>query len=523
MKTRTRILAFLLAAVFALAFLASCGTNVPGSKGSDGTASPDNTGGSGTAGGEKTEKVVMAFITFNKVPDSMERINTAVSKLTKEKANVEVDLRPYGPVDYSQRVNLALTSGEQMDLYLPTLGEFPSYVSKNQAYPLEDLIEQYGKEMTAILEKDFGRDIYKSTTMGGHIYAVPVNKGMAIPPQFVYDENMLKETGFTADDVKSIEDLPKIYDAVKNLNPDVIPFVPINVSPTETNLVLYLRCAYEIDQLTDPSGVGVVIGDSGEVVNLYETEIFKNGVKMMREWYENGYLQKDVATTTSNFMEMIQSGRGFSTIGGYSGMEAGKQLSAMANKTIEMKRLVPYYFDTSAVNAVVWMISSTTKVPEASMKFLNLVYSDADVLNMILWGIEGEDYVKVDEHHVRYPDGKTADTVGYTAALCSGLMGSESLQYQAEGLNWADIEFKLRENKETKRSPYFGFIFDPQNVKTELSTINNVKNQYLPGLISGALDPDETLPLFIRDLNAAGAQTVIQEKQRQLDQWLSEQ
>ena len=151
----------------------------------------------------------MAFITFNKVPDSMERINTAVSKLTKEKANVEVDLRPYGPVDYSQRVNLALTSGEQMDLYLPTLGEFPSYVSKNQAYPLEDLIEQYGKEMTAILEKDFGRDIYKSTTMGGHIYAVPVNKGMAIPPQFVYDENMLKETGFTADDVKSIEDLPR--------------------------------------------------------------------------------------------------------------------------------------------------------------------------------------------------------------------------------------------------------------------------------------------------------------------------
>ena len=195
----------------------------------------------------------------------------------------------------------------------------------------------------------------------------------------------------------------------------------------------------------------------------------------------------------------------------------------MANKTIEMKRLVPYYFDTSAVNAVVWMISSTTKVPEASMKFLNLVYSDADVLNMILWGIEGEDYVKVDDHHVRYPDGKTADTVGYTAALCSGLMGSESLQYQAEGLNWADIEFKLRENKETKRSPYFGFIFDPQNVKTELSTINNVKNQYLPGLISGALDLDETLPLFIRDLNAAGAQTVIEEKQRQLDQWLSEQ
>lgn len=525
MKTQKRILLFVV--MIALVLLASCGAkpsiDAEGEKGTvaSGTSNGEEVKGKSDSG--KTEKVVMAFITFNKIPDSMERINSAVSKLTKEKANIEVDLRPYGPVDYSQRVNLALASQEQMDLYLPTLGEFPSYVSKNLGYPLDDLIEQYGKEMTAILTKDFGEDIYKATTMNGNIYAVPVNKGMAIPPQFVYDADILKETGFTSDDINSIEDLPKVYDAVKNLHADMIPFVPINVSPTETNLVLYLRCAYEIDLLTDPSGVGVVIGDSGEVVNLYETDLFKDGIKMMREWYQKGYLQRDVATTTSNFMEMIQAGRGFSTIGGYSGMEAGKQLSAMANKNIEMKRLVPYYFDTSAVNSVVWMISSTSKVPEAAMKFLNLVYSDADVLNTILWGVEGEDYVKVDEHHVRYPDGKTADTVGYTAALCSGLMGSESLQYQAEGISWDDIEFKLRENRETKRSPYFGFIFDPQNVKTELSTINNVKNQYLPGLISGALDPEEALPRFINDLNAAGAQTVIQEKQKQLDKWLSEQ
>lgn len=516
-----RVLLFLV--IFALLFAAGCGTKTSVNGGSENGDAVRNAGESGKAkDSEKPEKVVMAFITFNKIPDSMDRINEAVSKLTREKANVEVELKPYGPVDYSQRVNLALASQEQMDLYLPTLGEFASYVSKNQAYPLDELIEKYGKEMTEMLKKDFGDDIYKATTMNGHIYAVPANKGMAIPLQFVYDADILKETGFTADDINSIEDLPKVYDAVKKLYPDMIPFVPINVSPTETNLVLYLRCAYEIDMLTDPSGVGVVIGDSGKVVNLYETDIFKNGVKMMREWYLKGYLQKDVATTTSNFMEMIQAGRGFSTLGGYSGKESGKQLSAMANKNIEMKRLVPYYFDTSAVNSVVWMISSTSKVPEAAMKFLNLVYSDKDVLNTILWGVEGEDYIKVDEHHVRYPDGKTADTVGYTAALCSGLMGSESLQYVAEGVSWEDVEFKLRENRETKRSPYFGFIFDPQNVKTELSAINNVKNQYLPGLISGALDPDEALPRFINDLNAAGAQTVIQEKQKQLDKWLSE-
>lgn len=528
MKKFKSILALLLAVMLMGSLLAGCGGKAPDSTagGADTTVS-ENAGAdtveAGTAAAEETQKVVMAYITFNKVPDDMSRINAAVSKLTKEKANIEVDLRPYGPVDFVQKVNLALASREQLDVFLPSLGEFPSYVSKNQAYPLDDLIAQYGKEMTAILDKDFGKDIYKATTMNGKIYAVPVNKGMALPLSFVYNADMLTETGFAADDIKSVEDLPQIFDAVKAKFPDVVPFAPINVNPSDTNLVWLLRCLGEVDQLTDPSGVGVVVGDSGKVVNLYDTELFKNGVKMMRDWYQKGYMQKDVATTTTNYLEMASSGRAFSCLGGYSGNEAGKQLSAVSNKNIEMKRIAPFYFDTSAVNGVVWMIASTTEIPEAAMKLLNLVYSDVDVLNTILWGVEGEDYVKVDEHHVKYPDGMTADTVGYTAALCSGLMGSESLQYQAEGMNWDDIAFKLSENKSTKRSPYFGFIFDPKDVKTELSAINSVRDQYLPVLACGALDPETTLPKFIKALDDAGAQTIIQKKQEQLDQWLSEQ
>lgn len=43
---------------------------------------------------------------------------------------------------------------------------------------------------------------------------------------------------------------------------------------------------------------------------------------------------------------------------------------------------------------VSWMISSTTDVPEAAMKFLNLTYTDADVINLLIYGIEGRDYVK---------------------------------------------------------------------------------------------------------------------------------
>lgn len=52
------------------------------------------------------------------------------------------------------------------------------------------------------------------------------------------------------------------------------------------------------------------------------------------------------------------------------------------------------------------MISSTTDVPEAAMKFLNLTYTDADVINLLIYGIEGRDYVKNDDGTVSYPEEK---------------------------------------------------------------------------------------------------------------------
>jgi len=492
--------------VLALLTLSACG--------SDGNGESTN--------GEKVEKVVFAYLSFNNIPEDLTDIEEAINKVTREKINVEVDLKIYGPAEYEQRVNLAMQTGEKMDLFT-TYGGFSSYVSRNQLYALNDLLEQYGQDTLNILEQDFGSDILNATTMNGNIYGIPVNKGFALPTTFVYDADVLAELGFNADDIDSLEDLPAIFEAVKKNKPGVVPFGPINVNPSDTYLMGWLIDTLKIDTLTDQSGVGVVIGDSGKVVNLYENEEFMNAAKMMRDWSEKGYLQKDAATTTIPTSEMIASGSAFSFMGGYSGMEAGAQLSAQMGKNIGTKRITEEYFDTSSVNSVVWMMSSTTKVPEAAMKFLNLAFTDKFVLNTLLYGIEGRDYVVVDEHHVKFPDGKSAMDVPFTAQLSTGLLGSESLQYQLEGMNREDVELKLRENKETARSPYFGFIFDQDEVKTEMSAINNVKNQYLPGLITGALDPETTIPKFVKALKDAGADRVIKAKQEQLDQWLAQQ
>jgi putative aldouronate transport system substrate-binding protein len=507
-------LAFLLSM---LLLLAACSSGDRGGDGGDGKGS-----GAASRNDGKIETVVFAMPTFNRVPDDVSDIEEAINKVTVEKANVKISLKLYGVTDYAQKVNLALQSGEQLDLFTSP-GQFANYAAKQQLYPLNELIDKYAQDNLKILEQDFGEGLLKATSFNGIIYGIPANKGMSLPLNFVYNADMLAELGFTQDDVNTIEDLPRIFDALLAKYPDVVPFGPVNVNPSRTGIMNWIKGVYKVDMLTDPSGVGVVLGDSGKVVNLYETPEFMEGIKIMRDWYQKGYLQKDAATAMSPFSEMIAAGRGFSFMAGYGGQAAHIQLSSQMGKNIHMKRIAPFYFDTSAVNAVVWMMNANTKVPEAAMKLLNLVYTDEFVLNTLLWGIEGRDYVKVDEHHVRFPDGKTADTVDYTAYISSGIVGSESLQYQYEGIDWSDIELKVRENKETPRSPYFGFIFDQSDVKVEMSAISNVIDQYLPGLETGSLDPETTIPKFVQALNDAGAQNVIRAKQEQLDAWLASQ
>ncbi|MEK3716609.1 ABC transporter substrate-binding protein [Paenibacillus sp. FSL R7-0333] len=512
MKNKKGLGSLLLSMVICGSLLSACGGNS--------NTSSKNSGD--TEAKAKVAEIVFALPSFNRIPDDLSKVTEAINTITTAKIGVKVDFRLFGPADYAQKVNLALQSGEKMDIFT-TLGQFSNYVSKSQVAPLEELLTEHGKELTAILDKDFGPGILKTTTMDGHIYGIPVNKGMALPTNIIYNADMLAEAGVAADSIQSVEDLPAVFGAVKQKLPDVVPFGPINVNPTDTGLVNWMKGASKVDYLTDTTGVGVVIGDNGKVVNFYESDVFKNGIQMMRDWFEAGYLQKDTATTTITAMEMVSSGRGFSFLGGYSGMEVGKQLSAQVGKNIETKRIAPFYFDTSAVNSVTWMVSSTSKETEAAVKFLNLLYTDKELINTILFGIEGEDYIKVDEHHVKFPEGMDANTVPYTSMLSSGIVGSESLQYQMEGINWSDVELKLKENKDTERSPYFGFIFDQGQVKTQMSAVNNVVNQFLPALVSGSVDPESIIAKFNSALKDAGAQDIIDSKQQQLDQWLAAQ
>lgn len=171
-----------------------------------------------------------------------------------------------------------------------------------------------------------------------------------------------------------------------------------------------------------------------------------------------------------------------------------------------------------------WSITQTCSNPEAAAKVLNMMFTNETVLNYIIFGVEGIDYVKGDVvdgiQTIKYPEGYDMSSVPYTEAYSCGIVGNQFIMYALEGNTKAeDIAFMKEKTETAKLSPIYGFDPDTTNVKTEQSAIGNVVSQYASGLLTGELDPEEYIPKMQEEMKDAGMDNFIAEVQTQLDAW----
>lgn len=509
MKKTKSILAIALV-VLMLPFLAACGNKEKAEGINNGSSNSETTDAT-------YEKVVFAFVSFNNIPADTSDVEEAINKITREKIGVEVELMPLAISNYEQQVSLSMQSGDQLDIF-HSLGNFGSYVSNNQAYDIGDMIDSYASEAKAIV----GETFLAATTNGEKVYGIPAYKPIALRPQFLYRKDMMEGIGVDPSTIKSVEDLSDVFAKIKEKYPDVTPLTQTNQGDTGI-LLTNTGIDYLSDDMFYPKGV--LMGDSMTVVDYYESDAFKQKVNLAREWYNAGYISKDAATSSSTAVELIPSGKAFSSIAAYSYPPedtAESMTQTMGGVEMGVVNLGEPFLDTNAVNAITWMVSSTSKNPEAALKFLDLTYHDSDVLNLIIFGLEERDYVKVDENSVKYPDSNDATTVPYTAQLSCGIVGNQFIQYVLGTYRAESIAQEMDDNVNSKTSEAFGFMFDNSSTKTEYSAVTNVINQYLPGLKCGSFDPEEQIPNFVKALNDAGLDKIIEEKQNQLDAWLEQ-
>ena len=154
------------------------------------------------------------------------------------------------------------------------------------------------------------------------------------------------------------------------------------------------------------------------------------------------------------------------------------------------------------------------------MQFINELYTNPDIVNLLCYGIEGEHYVTRENGTISYPDGVDATTVGYNMAPNLWAVGNEFLAKVWETSDQDVWEQTQEWNKSGIISKAYGLFYDNINVTTETAAVQSVYDEYRMSLECGVLDPETALPEMNEKMYAAGLQNIIDEKQAQLDKWL---
>ena len=406
MKKMKKVAALAMATAMAVS-MAACG-------GSSATSTTSTAAGDTKADSGSYDQVVYAYATFNNIPseEDLDVVEEEINKITREKINAEVTLKPISIADYVNKVSLSLQGGEKIDVY-QSLGNFGNCVSTDMCYDITDLIDSCAPGTKELL----GDKFLDACKVNGKLYGIPTYKPFALTPMIIYRQDIAAELGIDMSTVNSVEDITDVLRKVKEAKPDMIPLSPVQSGVSGLEMTMG-----DVDWLSDDyyKPVGVLMDGDMTVQDLYSTDIFQSRCDLARTWYNEGLIMKDAATTTSTAAECMSSGNYFGYIAAYSYPEADTAASLQAqcgSYDIGAKMIGDAYLGTGDINAVSWMIASTTDVPEAALKFLDLTYTDKDIVNLLIYGIKGRDYVMNDDGTVSYPEGEDSTTVPYTAQL----------------------------------------------------------------------------------------------------------
>lgn len=497
-KTR-KIRILTLCLVLLAGLLAACGSN----------SDSGNKSGGGSEGGQgKPVELVFAFPNTGTTMTDINLVQEEISKITQEKINATVKLMAIDWAAWNQQINLILAGNEQLDVLVTSaFMNYSGMVSKGQLIPLDDLLDQYGQGIKEAMDPVF----YEGTKINGKIYGISSFRELGADYGFIARKDLLDKYQIDLSQVKSFEELEPIFQIIKENEPNIIPLVQRDTNNTIVNDIL----AANVDSLGDGMGVLMLDDNNTTVVNLYETPQYRKAVELARKWYQAGYIQSDAATSQETYAALIKAGKGFGYLANMKpGFEA--QEANLVGYEMEAVRLTPPRAVSSGPVAFMISIPSNAKYPEKAMEFINLLYTDADIMNLLTLGIEGKHYVKTEDGHVRLPDG--VENSGYV--FNQWLIGNNSLTYLWEGMDLNQWENIKEFNQNMVLSPALGFLFDAEKVKTEVAAVNNVISEYKAALESGSVDPS-VLDKFVDDLKKAGIDTIIAEKQRQLDEFLA--
>ncbi|MBR5157115.1 MAG: ABC transporter substrate-binding protein [Clostridia bacterium] len=404
--------------------------------------------------------------------------------------------------EYNEKIRLIMASGEKFDILYTGGSGYTNYVKNGSLAPMDDLLEEYGKEIKEITPEY----ALNAAKLNGVLYGLPFFKDYAVEHTVYYNKDMADKYNLDMDSVKEFKDLAPIYEVIRDNEPTTYPLnFPLSLTPFE--LLQY-------DDIAGAEGFASIEleGDPNTIVNPYATEQAKEYYKVMHDFYKKGFIRRDIATENTG-----AGGGTFSSI-----EQELPYLVDQKNQTSKYQygvvHLIKPKMGTYNVTTCMMAIPSTSEHPEKAMQLINLINTDKYLRNLVSLGIEGKHWIAVGENQFKLPEGceKKADT-GFETYVSP--QGNKYLMRMIEGTPEDIYDKYLEFDENAIKSPALGFVYNADGMMNELSAFNNVYQEYMNAIISGAVDPEEMLPKALEKFESAGMSRFIADVQKQYDEW----
>ena len=505
--------------------LAGCGNG-----GESSTPAADN-GSAGSeaadADGAESEEAADTAIDFDSDPyevhfmylvaaegANQDKIDQLVNELTLENLNMTVDMLPMTFGAYNTTISTSLASGEPLDIVPVFSSSFDTYIESGYLVNLYD----YEQHLTGVLEQ-MG-DAYYAGDIGGFLVGFTEMKEWGFPLGMVVRKDIFDELGYSVDDfsidpddISTFQQIDDLYASLKEAYPNM---VGLGAGIMATSPYSWY------DGLGNNYGVLANYARDTTVTNWFESQQFYDFCSVAKRWFDAGYTSADIVTSQDSGEILFKAGNTFSFMCYYKPNTAVEKL-AQTGYEVEVIPISHFGIKSNAsINSLVYSMANAAEDKTKAAQFMNFIYTNGDMSDLLNWGVEGEDWVEDENGQATYPEGVDAQSVAthndYGWAQPNQFVG------HAWAGNPIDIWDQYREyNDSMEKSVAYGFSFSGANVTTQIAQCSSVESEYLKTLAFGAVeDLDASISDFNDKLNAAGLQDIMTEKQTQLDAWLAE-
>lgn len=492
-----RLLAAGAAALMLLGTLAGCGNS-----GNGGNSATPTDGGSGNGSASQSapadtgEMVNLKWVIIgNGMPRNYDTWIAKVNEYIGEKINVQLEMEviPWG--DWDKRRNIIVSTNEPFDIIWGNGNNYIADINLGAYYDITDMIDANMPGLKELMPEKY----WDGVKVKGRIYGIPTYKDSSISNYAVWDKELVEEYNIDIASLTEIESLTDIFTTLKADKNDYPVYV-------KNDGVYYIFDVYDqIGAGTQILGVRYDDEDARVCFTLEEPDIYSS-LETLHEWYEKGIINPDAATLSeARVYNMWRVAQGWDSAGITSwGPQMGKE--------VEVQKIGDTILSNETVRGSLNMVSINTQYPERCLQLLDLVNSDTKLRDMFYYGEEGVNFEYTEDGKV-HKINNDWEMAGYTQGTFFTVTQVDTDEYD----QWSEIKAL---NEQAVSSVMLGFTLDTTEISDKLANCREIWLRYRSEVMTGVQDPATVIPQIKEELMNAGWQDVIDEAQRQVDEYL---